>query len=389
MDRSGLGMAGHVLLTGATGLVGRYLLRDLLLKDTPVAVLIRSSDKETAVERLEKVMVHWDQTLRKSLPRPVCLEGDITSPGLGLSREDRSWISRNCPRVLHNAASLAFWGKDRSKDPWLSNLTGTANLLEACHALRIRELHYMSTAYVCGKREGTIYESELDCGQEFRNDYEQAKFEAEKLVHTADFIDNLTLYRPAVITGDSQTGYTSTYHGLYTYLQFTWLFIQYLEPQPDGRYHAKMRLNLTGEETRNLIPVDWVSAATTELFLNKKNHGKTYHLTPLIPVTAKLIENVMSGYFNYYGPYFAGPDALSKGDLNYLETMFYQYVSRYETYWVKEPTFDCKNTLQALPHLPCPPIDHECMRRLIDFAVNDRWGKRRESKNGVLAHSKS
>lgn len=382
-------MSGHVLLTGATGLIGRYLLRDLLSKNTPVAVLIRSRENEPAADRLEKIISLWDQPGSMKLPRPVCLEGDITSPGLGLSREARSWLSQNCSRVIHNAASLRHHGKDRSQEPWLGNLTGTANLLEACRNLRIRELHYMSTAYVCGKREGIVYENELDCGQEFRNDYEQAKLETEKLVRNSEFIDSLTIYRPAVCTGDSQTGYTSTYHGLYTYLQFTWLFLQFVERQPDGRYYVKMRLNLTGDETRNLIPVDWVSAVTTELFLNKANHGRVYHLTPLIPVTARLIENAMSSYFNYYGPYFAGTDALSKGDLNYLETMFYQYVSRYESYWVKEPTFDCQNTLNAAPRVPCPPIDQECLHRLIDFAVKDRWGKRRESKNGALAYNKA
>ena len=50
-------------------------------------------------------------------------------------------------------------------------------------------------------------------------------------------------------------------------------------------------------------------------------------------------------------------------------------MSRYEPYWIEEPVFDCRNTLAAVPHLPCPPIDADCLRRLIDFAVADRWGK--------------
>lgn len=373
-------MRNYLLLTGATGLVGQYLLRDLLLAGSSVAVLIRSQDKISARDRLEKVMDHWEAELGKPLPRPVCLEGDISLPGLGLSTEARQWVGKNCQRVLHNAASLTFFGKNRKHEPWLSNLTGTGNVLDFCRETGVRELHYMSTAYVCGQRPGTILETDLDHGQEFRNDYEQCKFEAEKLVRGAGHLDSLTVYRPAIIVGDSRTGYTNTYHGLYSYLHFAWLFLQYVTPEPDGRSFVPMRLNITGAECRNLVAVDWVSATTAHLVLAPKYHGQTYHLTPLQPVTARLILETAADYFNYYGPTFAGPDGLADGNLNFLEKMFYKYVSQYEPYWSQEPIFDCANTLAAAPHLPCIPIDKHCLYRLIDFAVRDRWGKCREKQ---------
>jgi thioester reductase-like protein len=370
-------MSEHVLLTGATGLVGQYLLRDLLLREVPVAVLIRSRAKEPARERVEAILNHWEEEQGRALPRPVCLEGDITSPGLGLDDETWRWAAGHCRQVLHNAASLTFLGKDRDRDPWLSNQTGTARLLDFCRQAGLRELHYVSTAYVCGRRTGLIFEEELDCGQEFRNDYEASKFEAEKLVRSATFLDSLTVYRPAVVVGDSVTGYTSTYHGLYSYLQFTWTLGQYAPRDENGRWHAPVRLNLTGAEHRNLVPVDWVSAVITHLFLTSRHHGRTYHLTPVRPVTARQIEEAMSDHFRYYGPTFAGPNALAQGDLNELEKTFYEYVARYEPYWAEEPTFDCAHTLAAAPHLPCPPTDAPLIRRLIDYAIADRWGKRR------------
>src|SRR5207245_3303810 len=80
-------MSKYLLLTGSTGLVGQYLLRDLLLEQMPVAVLIRSQEDATAQERLEQVMSHWESELYRKLPRPVCLEGDITAPDLGLTPE--------------------------------------------------------------------------------------------------------------------------------------------------------------------------------------------------------------------------------------------------------------------------------------------------------------
>jgi thioester reductase-like protein len=371
-------MAEYILLTGATGLVGQYLLRDLLLRESPVAVLIRSQDRDPAPERVERVKKHWERELGRPLPRPVCLEGDIVAAGLGLDDAARQWAAGHCRQVLHNAASLTFFGKDRSLDPWLSNLTGTGNVLGFCRQVGLRELHYVSTAYVCGKRPGPVREDELDCGQEFRNDYEASKFAAETLVRSATFLDRLTVYRPAIVVGDSVTGYTATYHGLYSYLQFAWVLRQYATLEEDGRWHAPVRLNLTGDEPRNLVPVDWVSAVITHLVLSPRHHGRTYHLTPLQPVTARQIEEAMSSHFNYYGPTFVGPAALAPGDLNELEKTFYEYVSRYEPYWAEEPVFDCTNTRAAAPHLPCPPTDAPLIGRLIDYAIQDRWGKRRK-----------
>jgi hypothetical protein len=151
---------------------------------------------------------------------------------------------------------------------------------------------------------------------------------------------------------------------------------QFANLQEDGRWYVSVRLNLTGDEQRNLIPVDWVSAVTTHLVLHPQHHGKTYHLTPLEPVTARQIEEAMSSHFGYYGPTFVGPDGIT-GPLNEVEQKFYDYVDRYAPYWSKEPVFDCAHTRTAAPHLPCPPIDNGCLRRLMEFAIQDRWGKRR------------
>jgi hypothetical protein len=94
-------------------------------------------------------------------------------------------------------------------------------------------------------------------------------------------------------------------------------------------------------------------------------------------VTARQIEEAMCSHFGYYGPTFVGPDGLAEGDRNEVEQRFYEYVDRYAPYWAIEPVFDCSNTRTAALHLPCPRIDTSCLHRLIDFAIQDRWGKRR------------
>ena len=97
----------------------------------------------------------------------------------------------------------------------------------------------------------------------------------------------------------------------------------------------------------------------------------------------------MGSHFGYYGTNFVGPDGLAQGDMNEVERTFYEYVDRYAPYWAKEPVFDCSNTLAAAPHLPCPPIDKPCLHRLIDFAIKDRWGKRRPQRQEGAARRPS
>jgi thioester reductase-like protein len=366
----------HVLLTGATGLVGRYLLRDLLLGGVPLAVLVRSQDGESAAQRVEAILTYWETNLGRKLPRPVCLEGDISREGLGLDADARAWVTGHCRSLLHNAASLTFIGKDRDREPWLSNLTGAQHVLDFCRQAGIRDLHHVSTAYVCGLRQGVILEDDVDLGQGFRNDYEKSKCEAEKLLRSATFLDQLTVYRPATIVGDSRTGYTSTYHGLYAYLQFAWVLVKYTERGPDGRHFIPVRLNATGDEPRNLVTVDWVSTVIAYLVQTPRHHGRTYHLAPLRPATARELEDAMSSYLGYYGPTFAGPGALTGGPMSALENQFYETVALYQPYWVSEPLFDSRNTLEAAGHLPCPPMDRALLHRLIDFGIADQWGKR-------------
>ncbi len=186
----------YYLLTGATGLLGNYLLRDLLRDGVPVAVLVRPSRRQTARQRIELLLAKWDAEQTSPLPRPVVLEGDITQDDLGLDANDLRWAAEYCSAVIHNAASLTFHATSEEGEPYRSNLTGTRNVLDFARQAGIREFHHVSTAYVAGLREGRCLETELDVGQAFGNDYEKTKVASEQLVRGADFIDSLTVYRP-------------------------------------------------------------------------------------------------------------------------------------------------------------------------------------------------
>ena len=378
-------MRKYLLLTGVTGLVGRYLLRDLSRRGQRLAVLVRPSAKEQAAERIEALVQFWEAQLKAVLPRPVVLEGDVAERHLGLDVASRNWVADNCGRVMHNAATLTFHGKDRGGEPWRTNLGGTENVLECCRKCGISEMFYVSTAYVCGLREGTIRESELDCGQEFRNEYEESKFLAEQRVRKADFLRRLTVFRPAVIAGNAQTGYTSTYHGLYLYMQMMAVLNRHTEPDPDGRRHTPIRLKMTGDEPRNIVPVDWVSAVMCHLVATPSAWGHTYHLTPQERMTPRAMIEAGYKYFNSYGVEFCGAQTASIGDLNPLERAAYEHKSIYNEYEISDPEFDTADLRRQAPHLPCPMIDNAMLHRFWRFAEWDKWGRRRQPKPKVFA----
>ena len=280
----------YLLLTGATGLLGRFVLRDLLLADQRIAVLARGSVTASARHRVDALLRQWESVYGRPLPRPVVLEGNITQPLLGLDAESLHWVARHCDALIHSAASLTFETNAASGEPWLSNVRGTEQVLELCRQTGVRRLFQVSTAYVCGQSAGVIQETPCRLDGPFSNAYETSKAQAEQRVLAAPFLDAPTILRPSIIVGDTQTGFTPTYHGFYTPLKLA----HELARNP-ARFHAAAKvpfleqLELSGHERKNLVPVDWVAAVTAHIVLHPELHGKIYHLTNPRAVPARRI----------------------------------------------------------------------------------------------------
>ena len=281
----------YYLLTGATGLVGRYLLHRLTVTGHPLAVFVRPGRFQSASDRIEAIMQHWEATEHRSLPRPVILQGQLTEPELGLSAAERTWISRHCGSVVHSAAAMVFRPDDHG-EPCRTNVQGMENLLDFCRQVGIRQFHHVSTAYVCGLRQHRVLEDELDVGQSLGNVYEQSKLEAEKRLRGADWLERLTIFRPSSIIGDSQTGYTSNFHGFYLPLQLAYSFASAVPPEEMNERFIK-RLGLNGDEAKNFVPVDWVASAIAYLVTHAEHHGHTYHLAAPHGVSVRLFQHVV------------------------------------------------------------------------------------------------
>ena len=367
------------LLTGGTGLLGRYLLRDLTLAEVPLAVIVRRSRIESAVGRIETAMTHWEHELGHALVRPIVLEGDITQPLCGLSPEDRAWVSEYCDTAVHSAASLTFYANEEDGEPWRSNIHGTRNMLDLCRETGIRKFHHVSTAYVCGQRRETIRENELDVGQQPSNDYEASKITAEKEVRASGCFDQLTVHRPSIIVGDSQTGFTTSYHGFYTPLRLVHTLVTTLPWEVIAQGDWLGTLALSGEERKNLVPVDWVSAAMTEVIANPELHGQTYHFTNPNPATvADMLASIGGAVLDLAKHGEDGTSNLGEDAEKMMES-FRDQMKVYQSYWSDDPSFDSTRTETSIPHLPCPPVDQSMMDMLVKYAIDKNFGWPREA----------
>jgi thioester reductase-like protein len=381
--------ASCILLTGATGLLGRFLLRDLSAQGRQVAVVVRGSKTADAESRVDDLLRDWREVAGAEVPRPVVLQGDITLPGLGLSAPDREWVAGNVEEVVHSAASLSFDRREADGEPYASNVGGTANVLELCRTLGIRRLHHVSTAYVCGLRRGRVLESELDVGQTPGNDYERSKIESERAVRAADFLDLLTVHRPSIIVGDLVNGFTNTFHGFYKPLRIVQPFVEsFLQASLESGSLLDV-LGMSGAECKNLVPVDWVSAVMTRIILDPALHGSTYHLTSTRPTSVGLLCRVFEQMVVEMAerPKTGGAGKPASGfDPALLARLFGDQMQVYRAYWRDDPEFDASATSRAVPDLASPALDEPTIRRLCRFAIETgfRWPPAARARQPIL-----
>lgn len=368
----------YYLLTGSTGLLGSNLLRDFLTAGLRVAVLVRPTKFESPSQRIESIMTRWDKRAGRTLPRPVILEGDLNNDRFSLDDTQLAWVSEHCHALVQNAASVTYFGKYPDEEPWRTNVGGTRNALEFCRRIGVRQFHHVSTAYLCGQRKGRVYEVEVGHGQELNTDYERSKLEGEKLVRGADHIDPPTIYRPAIIVGDSRTGHTTTFHAFYVPLKLIHMMFSRIT-RDDFKIDPLLEaIRIKGHERKNLVPVDWISTVMTHILTHPQHHGQTYHLAPERPVTTGVMRDSMIQAFLVYGDQEARAEAQTGEGWSFNWEEFVDYfkgqMSVYESYWNDDPEFDLTNTNKAAPHLSCPDVNAEMLMRLCKYAIESNFG---------------
>lgn len=266
-------------MTGFPGFIASRLVESLAKPETQFFLLVQPHLVKRAMEELEEIA----ELTNTPLESYVIVEGDVRNPQLGISAEDLVTIQYETTQVFHLAAAydLAV-AKDIA---FAVNLQGTKNVNDlVCSLKNLKRYNYVSTCYVAGRREGKILETELEHKAGFRNFYEETKYLAEIEVEQLKSHLPVTIFRPSVVVGDSNTGETVKYDGIY-YL------INYLRKAP-----ALLRvLNVGNSEVKlNLVPVDFVVAAMAELSRDKNAVGKTVALADPAPLTTAELFDVLA-----------------------------------------------------------------------------------------------
>jgi len=242
-----------ILLTGATGLIGRQLLARLVAADRRVRVYVLVRD----LPRWSLVSLAVDEP-----GRVIPVQGDLCAIGLGLSHNERATLRRELSAIVHLAADTTFSNSlDRAREV---NVVGTQRILElADECASVVQLGHVSTAFVAGRRTGTIEEDASTSVHGWVNAYEQSKQEAEQLVrkHAASW----TIFRPSTVVCDDIDGRISQTNAVHRALRLL---------------HAGLVAMMPGveESTIDVVTTAYVAGAIACLALDERVRGRIVHL---------------------------------------------------------------------------------------------------------------
>lgn len=278
-----------LFLTGFPGFIGRRLVRALLEADSEAKIVCLV---EAAQERRAR-----DTAAAIDAERVEIVIGDIARRDLGLDGGVRERLEDEITQVFHLAAiyNLAVPLNIAQK----VNVEGTGNILDLCvRAKKLERLNYVSTAYVAGDRKGVVYEHELVLGQGFKNHYESTKFQAELWVHERRRDIPTTIYRPAIVVGDSRTGETEKFDGPYYMLRTIARAAERRGPIPQlGNEHSPF----------NVVPVDFIVAAILAASRDPEAESETLHLVDPDPISAAELARTLSHEYAGKDPSFPIP----------------------------------------------------------------------------------
>lgn len=295
-----------ILLTGFPTFLARKLLATILEHepDAYVRLLVLPD----LIAEAEEILDEWNV----GSDRIDLLEGDVVAIDLGLSGTEYLDLVANVTDIYH-VASVWYLGADEQQ-LFDVNVRGARHVLDAAReAKSLDRLNHLSTAFVSGDRTGVILEDELDEGQNFRNSYEETKFQAELAMREAMDRVPITVYRPTIVVGDSETGEIDRMAGPY-YL------MNAIVQMPPG---VPILMPGKGHFPLNMVPADFVAEAIHTISKLDESAGKTYHLCDPNPLPARKVFELVAEHVGKSAPVGRMPYRLTKWVMKfpYLEKL--------------------------------------------------------------------
>jgi nucleoside-diphosphate-sugar epimerase len=351
-----MGFDETVFITGFPGFIAARLIERLASEGARFLLLVQPS----FIERARGDIARMAQRLGASTDNFRILQGDITNRFLGLSPIDLATATKETTTVFHLAAIYDLAVK---RDPAMRvNVAGTRNVNNFARTLpRLGRYHYVSTCYVAGRREGPILETDLRHDAGFRNYYEESKHLAEIEVDALKSELPVTIHRPAVVCGDSQTGETAKYDGIYFLIHYLLRLPRLLSLFNIGNRQVSL----------NLVPVDFVVEAMIALARDERAVGATVQIADPRPLTTHELFNAIARTINSRGSRITIPAPLVKFSLLLPASPIFTGLPHHAVpYFFLKQTYDTLQARELLdPHgIHCPPFSGY-VEAIVDFAA--------------------
>lgn len=338
-----------IFLTGITGLVGSAFVVALLRErqDCEFVCLARKSAVKSARQRTEEIIrdeCKFDgcpELADRILSKVSVIEGDVVD--LDPVEMAKNPLLEGVNVVFHCAADVNL-GQDPTGRTFRINYQGSKNIVELAKLLKVKELHYVGTAYIAGRLVGrAIEDNPIDSG--FNNPYEESKYKAEMLVRNSGI--PFSIYRPSIITGRRSDGRIRKPLAFYRILEFlgklkshrcSKLGVPHVQPVNLGINFATIP-----SEHVYFVPIDYVLEAITALF-QQPVENRAYHVTGESPLTTRQIQDAVCGVLRLEGvsidPNEDSPNMDNKLMSRFLGDLF--------PYFSSDIVFDQSNVRKAL-----------------------------------------
>jgi nucleoside-diphosphate-sugar epimerase len=322
------------------------------------------------------------------------VEGSLEKPDLGLDRERYDALARKADEIIHCAASTSFSERKRPEAE-AANVEGARNVLALATRGACAFFHHVSTAYVAGDRSGECAEEFVETTR-FLNVYEETKHRTERLALDAcrDAGIRLNIYRPSIIHGDSKTGRSLRFNGLYYPLK-SLIFLRDLYDRDlrenngekaramgvtrgkNSCLHMPIRIEKSGDGSLNLIPVDHFVQAFAAI-MEDCLEGDIFHIVSGRPKGIEDLIEFSGQYFGVEGIRTADPDEFGRKPRSGLESLFGGFISLYLPYMNDRRTFVNGKAAAILQKrsISCPDFDYQTLSRCMSYAVSVDWGKK-------------